>query len=120
MSDRDIAALMVPLQADWSWADGLGEMPALGASVRRENQALRWYVRAATASEPGARVVAVRGSQGTQFHLYGFGCAAAQLEALRTAPDTTTDLWRLHAERCRQLATPAPMPELGETGRNGS
>jgi len=120
MSDRDIETLLVPPQADWDWVDGLGSLPALGDSVVRENRALRLYVRGAVKGEPTARVAAARGSQGTEFHLYGFGCATAQLDALRAAPDTSPDLLRTHVERCRQLAPPAAMPGKGDMDRDGS
>jgi hypothetical protein len=76
---------------------------------------LRLYVQAAPDGQPGARVAAARASRGTEFHLYGFGCATAQLETLRAAPATPPELWRTHLERCRQLAPPAMTPGTGDT-----
>jgi spermidine synthase len=115
MSDRDIATLLVPPQADLGRIGGLAEMPILKRAVEEENAALRLYVQAATDGQPGARVAAARASRGTEFHLYGFGCATAQLETLRAAPATPPELWRTHLERCRQLAPPAMTPRTGDT-----
>jgi len=119
MSDRDIATLLVPPQADLGRIGGLAEMPILKRAVEEENAALRLYVQAATDGQPGARVAAARASRGTEFHLYGFGCATAQLETLRTAPATPPELWRTHLERCRQLAPPAMTPGTGDADHDG-
>jgi len=79
MGDRDIATLLEPAQAAWSFVAELEGRPDFATAIARENAALRSYVRAATAGDPRLHVAAARESRGTEFFLYSFGCTTEQL-----------------------------------------
>ncbi len=84
MDDRDIATLLEPPQAGWDWVLDSDRSPELQQQIRRENRALRLYVEAKVEAEPAKAVAAARESRGTEFFLYGLGCATAQLDYLRS------------------------------------
>jgi spermidine synthase len=120
MSDRDIASLLAPSQAGWSWVRGMADEPGLAERVRRENRALRLYTREVAEGAAGARIAAARSSRGTEFFLYGFGCATSQLDTLRAAADMTPERLRSHVARCDQLRAQGDLSGGGEVEHDGT
>jgi hypothetical protein len=103
MKDVDTGTLLVPPQADWNWVRGLAENPRLLPRVELENEAMRRYIQAAVLDRQDYRVEAARRSRGTEFHLYGLGCASEQLQFLRDASDVSSAQAEDHAGRCAAL-----------------
>jgi spermidine synthase len=100
MGDRDLAAVLGPPQASLDGVRGLAARGELLERVRRGNDALRLHVRAAAERDAQLAVEAARISAGTEFFLYGLGCARAQLERLAAL---STDDAAAQARRCAEL-----------------
>lgn len=83
MKDAEIASLLSIPQANWDWLERTDE-EGLGRVLRRENEALRAYVRAATDRNSSAGQLAARISRSTEFFLYPLGCTTAQLERIES------------------------------------
>jgi spermidine synthase len=110
MRDPDWGPLLDIPPDDWDWIVGIDRDPTLLASVRRENRALRSYLRGKSAEDPRLATEAATVSRGTEFFLYGFGCASAQASALRERGADVATL-RALAARCgpfRRYATQSP------------
>jgi spermidine synthase len=109
MDDRDIATLLEPPQADWSWVGGLRQHPVMQQKVAAENEALRLYLDSAVGGDPRSKVEAAIRSRGTQFFLHRLGCAVEQLDHLRASsrqgamPESARREIAAHLERCRSL-----------------
>jgi spermidine synthase len=113
MKDRDIAGLLAVPQSGRSWLRGLDDHPELAAAVQRENHALRLYAESTVFGEPRAGVAAARLARGTEFFLYGFGCAGEQLERLLEEGGTggSSSAAAGQLQRCRALTgVPASLP----------
>lgn len=85
LGERDLAELIGLPQPDFGWVDGIDGAPELLRKVELENRALRHYVRARVLGDPGEGATAAALARGTEFFLYGFGCAREQLAFLQAS-----------------------------------
>ena len=103
MSDREIASLLVPPQAPWTWIEGMILVPERLRAVETENEALRLYLRSKTTDEATLEAEAARRSSGTEFFLYGLGCTTEQLEYLQSTSGLPPDRLAAHQRKCAAL-----------------
>ena len=104
MRDRDWGALLDVPRTGWGWIGGIDGDPALLARVEHENRALRSYLHGKTEENPRLEARAATSSRGTEFFLYGFGCASAQARNLG-ALGADDAMLRRHAARCAPFRT---------------
>ncbi|HXV75399.1 MAG TPA: fused MFS/spermidine synthase [Candidatus Polarisedimenticolaceae bacterium] len=104
MTDADTTTLLEPPQAGWDWLRDAASDPGLLDRIEDENRAMRQYVRAAALDDQGLRVAAARRSRATEFHLYGLGCASAQLDFLRASSGAPAERVETHVQRCAALS----------------
>lgn len=103
MTDREISSLLVPPQASWDWVEAIDLEPDRHRVVKKENEALRLYASSKTTGDATLEAEAARGSSGTEFFFYGFGCTSEQLEYLRSSPEIPPDRLAAHQRRCATL-----------------
>jgi spermidine synthase len=103
MSDREIATLLEPPQATWTWVRGLDLEPERLREVEAGNEALRLYLRSKTTGDDALGVEAARLASGTEFFHYGFGCTREQLDHLRSVSGLPPDRLAAQLRRCDGL-----------------
>jgi spermidine synthase len=102
MNDGDIASLLEPPQAAWSWVRGLNEEPGTLRAVETENRALRSYVASVVSGDNRLGAQAAQLTRGTEFFLYRFGCATEQVSRLQSGA-APSDQVRGHLAMCSRL-----------------